>query len=85
MSADSLNYCANSGLISELIEELTGDDVLVRYVDSEIVFKSRLYLLFSRQGSIKKYLKGFGLQLYSNWGGGRGNHNSVQVCLILYC
>ena len=35
MSADSLNYCANSGLISELIGELTGDDVLVRYVGSE--------------------------------------------------
>lgn len=32
MSADSLNYCANSGLISDLIGELTGDDVLVRYV-----------------------------------------------------
>lgn len=36
MSADSLNYCANSGLISELIGELTGDDMLVRYVGSEI-------------------------------------------------
>lgn len=35
MSADSLNYCAKSGLISELIGELTGDDVLVRYVGSE--------------------------------------------------
>lgn len=35
MSADSLNYCANSGLILELIGELTGDDVLVRYVGSE--------------------------------------------------
>lgn len=36
VSAESLNYCANSGLISELIGELTGDDVLVRYVGSEI-------------------------------------------------
>lgn len=32
MSADSLNYCANSGLISDLLGELTGEDVLVRYV-----------------------------------------------------
>lgn len=32
MSAESLNYCANSGLIPELIGELTGEDVLVRYV-----------------------------------------------------
>lgn len=32
MSEESLNYCANSGLISELIGELTGEDVLVRYV-----------------------------------------------------
>lgn len=32
MSAESLNYCASSGLIPELIGELTGEDVLVRYV-----------------------------------------------------
>lgn len=32
VSAESLNYCANSGLIPELIGELTGEDVLVRYV-----------------------------------------------------
>ncbi|XP_039586673.1 26S proteasome non-ATPase regulatory subunit 5 isoform X1 [Passer montanus] len=30
VSAESLNYCASSGLIPELIGELTGEDVLVR-------------------------------------------------------
>lgn len=38
MSADSLSYCANSGLISDLIGELTGDDVLVRYVTASLRF-----------------------------------------------
>lgn len=30
VSPVSLGYCANSSLISQLLEELTGDDVLVR-------------------------------------------------------
>lgn len=30
VSPVSLGYCANSGLISQMLEELTGDDVLVR-------------------------------------------------------
>lgn len=44
MSADSLNYCANSGLISDLIGELTGDDVLVRYVTVNLRFPRLLKL-----------------------------------------
>lgn len=37
VSADSLNYCVNSGLISDLIGELTGNDVLVRATCIEMV------------------------------------------------
>ncbi|KAF2987217.1 hypothetical protein EK904_010219 [Melospiza melodia maxima] len=37
VSAESLNYCASSGLISELIGELTGEDVLVRATCIEMV------------------------------------------------
>uniref|UniRef100_A0A2D4I1H9 26S proteasome non-ATPase regulatory subunit 5 n=1 Tax=Micrurus lemniscatus lemniscatus TaxID=129467 RepID=A0A2D4I1H9_MICLE len=36
-SVDSLNYCVNSGLISEMIGELTGNDVLVRATCIEMV------------------------------------------------
>lgn len=32
MSPESLNYCTTSGLITQLLRELTGEDVLVRYV-----------------------------------------------------
>ncbi|XP_067165187.1 26S proteasome non-ATPase regulatory subunit 5 isoform X2 [Apteryx mantelli] len=58
VSADSLNYCANSGLISELIGELTGDDVLVRATCIEMVTSlaytphGRQYL--AQQGVIDK-------------------------------
>ncbi|KAF1537155.1 26S proteasome non-ATPase regulatory subunit 5, partial [Eudyptula albosignata] len=58
VSADSLNYCANSGLISELIGELTGDDVLVRATCIEMVTSlahtphGRQYL--AQQGIIDK-------------------------------
>ncbi|NWZ71347.1 PSMD5 ATPase, partial [Acrocephalus arundinaceus] len=37
VSAESLNYCASSGLIAELIGELTGEDVLVRATCIEVV------------------------------------------------
>ncbi|NXD30766.1 PSMD5 ATPase, partial [Spelaeornis formosus] len=37
VSAESLSYCADSGLIPELIEELTGEDVLVRATCIEMV------------------------------------------------
>ncbi|XP_032426772.1 26S proteasome non-ATPase regulatory subunit 5 [Xiphophorus hellerii] len=33
----SLGYCANSGLISQLLSELTGDDVLIRATSIEMV------------------------------------------------
>ncbi|XP_015276657.1 PREDICTED: 26S proteasome non-ATPase regulatory subunit 5 [Gekko japonicus] len=36
-SADALNYCVNSGLLSLLIEELTGNDMLVRATCIEMV------------------------------------------------
>ncbi|XP_051492818.1 26S proteasome non-ATPase regulatory subunit 5 isoform X2 [Apus apus] len=58
VSAESLNYCANSGLISELIGELTGDDVLVRATCIEMVTSlahtshGRQYL--AQQGVIDK-------------------------------
>nr|XP_060613340.1 26S proteasome non-ATPase regulatory subunit 5 [Anolis sagrei ordinatus] len=58
MSADSLNYCVNSGLISELIAELTGNDVLVRATCIETVTSlahthhGRQYL--AQQGVIDK-------------------------------
>uniref|UniRef100_A0AAX7TVK8 26S proteasome non-ATPase regulatory subunit 5 n=1 Tax=Astatotilapia calliptera TaxID=8154 RepID=A0AAX7TVK8_ASTCA len=37
VSPISLGYCANSGLISQLLSELTGDDVLVRVTAVEMV------------------------------------------------
>ncbi|XP_053138362.1 26S proteasome non-ATPase regulatory subunit 5 [Hemicordylus capensis] len=37
VSVDSLNYCVNSGLITELIGELTGNDVLLRATCVEMV------------------------------------------------
>uniref|UniRef100_A0A8C3CEZ7 26S proteasome non-ATPase regulatory subunit 5 n=1 Tax=Cairina moschata TaxID=8855 RepID=A0A8C3CEZ7_CAIMO len=58
VSADSLSYCANSGLISDLIGELTGDDVLVRATCIEMVTSlahtphGRQYL--AQQGVIDK-------------------------------
>ncbi|XP_042336093.1 26S proteasome non-ATPase regulatory subunit 5 [Sceloporus undulatus] len=58
VSADSLNYCVNSGLISELIGELTGNDVLVRATCIEMVTSlaqthhGRQYL--AQQGVIDK-------------------------------
>ncbi|XP_032088927.1 26S proteasome non-ATPase regulatory subunit 5 isoform X2 [Thamnophis elegans] len=57
-SVDSLNYCVNSGLLSEMIEELTGNDVLVRVTCIEMVTSlaqtqhGRQYL--SQQGIIDK-------------------------------
>uniref|UniRef100_A0A8D0HL42 26S proteasome non-ATPase regulatory subunit 5 n=1 Tax=Sphenodon punctatus TaxID=8508 RepID=A0A8D0HL42_SPHPU len=47
-SVDSLNYCASSGLISELIGELMGDDVLVRATCIEMV-TSLAYTQHGRQ------------------------------------
>ncbi|XP_019366377.1 PREDICTED: 26S proteasome non-ATPase regulatory subunit 5 [Gavialis gangeticus] len=58
VSADSLNYCANSGLISDLLGELTGEDVLVRTTCIEMVTSlaytqhGRRYL--AQQGIIDK-------------------------------
>ncbi|NXB53037.1 PSMD5 ATPase, partial [Leucopsar rothschildi] len=58
VSAESLNYCANSGLIPELIGELTGEDVLVRATCIEMVTSlahtphGRQYL--AQQGVIDK-------------------------------
>ncbi|XP_063000854.1 26S proteasome non-ATPase regulatory subunit 5 [Elgaria multicarinata webbii] len=58
VSADSLNYCVNSGLISELIGELMGNDVLVRATCIEMVTSlahthhGRQYL--AQQGIIDK-------------------------------
>ncbi|KAG8141754.1 hypothetical protein E2320_006441, partial [Naja naja] len=58
MSVDSLNYCVNSGLISEMIGELTGNDVLVRATCIEMVTSlahtqhGRQYL--AQQGIIDK-------------------------------
>ncbi|KAM4528517.1 26S proteasome non-ATPase regulatory subunit 5 [Odontesthes bonariensis] len=37
VSPISLGYCANSGLISQLLSELTGDDVLIRATATEMV------------------------------------------------
>ncbi|KAL8174809.1 UNVERIFIED_CONTAM: 26S proteasome non-ATPase regulatory subunit 5 [Gekko kuhli] len=57
-SADSLNYCVNSGLLSQLIEELTGNDMLVRATCIEMVttlahtLHGRQYL--AQQGVIDK-------------------------------
>ncbi|XP_063172097.1 26S proteasome non-ATPase regulatory subunit 5 isoform X1 [Candoia aspera] len=58
MSVDSLNYCVNSGLMSEMIGELTGNDVLVRATCIEMVTSlahtqhGRQYL--AQQGIIDK-------------------------------
>ncbi|KAF4797700.1 26S proteasome non-ATPase regulatory subunit 5 [Turdus rufiventris] len=58
VSAESLNYCASSGLIPELIGELTGEDVLVRATCIEMVTSlahtphGRQYL--AQQGVIDK-------------------------------
>ncbi|NXY38377.1 PSMD5 ATPase, partial [Pomatorhinus ruficollis] len=58
VSAESLNYCASSGLIPELIGELTGEDVLVRATCIEMVTslahtpQGRQYL--AQQGVIDK-------------------------------
>ncbi|KAM8933708.1 26S proteasome non-ATPase regulatory subunit 5 [Pelodytes ibericus] len=58
LSADSLNYCVNSGLIPELLQEVTGNDVLVRVTCVEMVtslastLHGRQYLL--EQGIIDK-------------------------------
>ncbi|KAL7980960.1 hypothetical protein Chor_002114 [Crotalus horridus] len=57
-SVDSLNYCVNSGLIAEMIGELTGNDVLVRATCIEMVTSlahtqhGRQYL--AQQGIIDK-------------------------------
>ncbi|XP_030063442.1 26S proteasome non-ATPase regulatory subunit 5 [Microcaecilia unicolor] len=37
VSAESLDYCTNSGLVLQLIDELTGDDILVRVTCTEMV------------------------------------------------
>ncbi|XP_028919524.1 26S proteasome non-ATPase regulatory subunit 5 [Ornithorhynchus anatinus] len=37
VSAESLNYCTNTGLVTQLIRELTGEDVLVRATCIEMV------------------------------------------------
>ncbi|KAG8447543.1 hypothetical protein GDO86_014880 [Hymenochirus boettgeri] len=58
ISAESLGYCVNSGLISQLLEELTGDDILVRVTCTEMVTSlagtvhGRQYL--AQQGIIDK-------------------------------
>ncbi|KAL7844861.1 hypothetical protein SRHO_G00234000 [Serrasalmus rhombeus] len=58
VSPVSLGYCANSSFISQLLEELTGDDVLIRATAIEMVTSlaqsqhGRLYL--SQQGIMDK-------------------------------
>ncbi|XP_051961246.1 26S proteasome non-ATPase regulatory subunit 5-like [Xyrauchen texanus] len=58
VSPVSLGYCANSSLISQLLEELTGDDVLVRATAIEMITSlaqsqhGRQYL--SQQGIMEK-------------------------------
>ncbi|KAJ1146136.1 hypothetical protein NDU88_012418 [Pleurodeles waltl] len=58
VSEESLGYCIKSGFISQLLEELTGDDVLVRVTCIEMVttlastFHGRKYL--AEQGIIDK-------------------------------
>ncbi|XP_073455665.1 26S proteasome non-ATPase regulatory subunit 5 isoform X2 [Aquarana catesbeiana] len=37
MSAESLSFCANSGILSQLLDELTGPDVLVRVTCTEMI------------------------------------------------
>ncbi|KAM4696526.1 26S proteasome non-ATPase regulatory subunit 5 [Rhinophrynus dorsalis] len=37
VSGESLSYCVNSGIICQLLEELTGDDILVRVTCTEMV------------------------------------------------
>ncbi|XP_069465636.1 26S proteasome non-ATPase regulatory subunit 5 [Ambystoma mexicanum] len=58
VSEESLDYCVKSGFISQLLKELTGDDVLVRVTCIEMVttlactFHGRRYL--AQQGIIDK-------------------------------
>ncbi|XP_072285447.1 26S proteasome non-ATPase regulatory subunit 5 [Pyxicephalus adspersus] len=58
VSAETLNFCANSGILSQMLDELTGDDVLVRVTCTEMVtslastLHGRQYL--ARQGIIDK-------------------------------
>ncbi|KAG9468657.1 26S proteasome non-ATPase regulatory subunit 5 [Eleutherodactylus coqui] len=58
VSTESLSFCANSGILSQLLEELTGDDVLVRVTCVEMVtalagtLHGRQYL--AQQGIIDK-------------------------------
>uniref|UniRef100_A0A8C5PJW0 26S proteasome non-ATPase regulatory subunit 5 n=1 Tax=Leptobrachium leishanense TaxID=445787 RepID=A0A8C5PJW0_9ANUR len=56
MSEESLNYCTDSGLVPQLLQELTGDDILVRVTCAEMITSlassahGRRYLL--KQGII---------------------------------
>ncbi|KAE8582425.1 hypothetical protein XENTR_v10020120 [Xenopus tropicalis] len=58
VSAESLGYCVTSGLVPQLLEELTGDDVLIRVTCTEMVtslattLHGRQYL--AQQGIIDK-------------------------------
>ncbi|XP_040261962.1 26S proteasome non-ATPase regulatory subunit 5 [Bufo bufo] len=58
VSAESLSVCADSGIVPQLLEELTGDDILVRVTCVEMVsalagtLHGRQYL--ARQGTIDK-------------------------------
>ncbi|OCT67060.1 26S proteasome non-ATPase regulatory subunit 5 [Xenopus laevis] len=58
VSAESLEYCVNSGIVSQLLDELTGDDVLIRVTCTEMVtslatpLHGRQYL--AQQGIIDK-------------------------------
>ncbi|KAM3911402.1 26S proteasome non-ATPase regulatory subunit 5 [Leptodactylus fuscus] len=58
ISVESLSYCASCGILSQLLEELTGDDVLVRVTCIEMVttlagtLHGRQYL--AQQGVIDK-------------------------------
>ncbi|CAH2316680.1 26S proteasome non-ATPase regulatory subunit 5 [Pelobates cultripes] len=58
MSEESLNYCVNSDLVPQLLQELTGDDILVRVTCAEMItslastLHGRQYLL--QQGVIDK-------------------------------
>lgn len=48
VSSESLNYCTTSGLVTQLLRELTGEDVLVRCVDSDFL---EINALFGVSGS----------------------------------
>uniref|UniRef100_A0A8C5MHE8 26S proteasome non-ATPase regulatory subunit 5 n=1 Tax=Leptobrachium leishanense TaxID=445787 RepID=A0A8C5MHE8_9ANUR len=58
ISEESLNYCTDSGLVPQLLQELTGDDILVRVTCAEMITSlassahGRRYLL--KQGIIDK-------------------------------